>query len=90
MKSGYHQVSVEESHICQTAFIVGHLGFYEYNKMPFGLSNSPATYQRLVEECLRNLNVKICVIYLDNLIIFSNSLDRFRKVGHSSYQITAV
>ena len=44
MKSGYH-------HKCRTAFTVGQLGFYEYNKMPFGLSNSPATYQRLMEEC---------------------------------------
>lgn len=76
MKSGYHQVSVEESHKCRTAFTVGPLGFYEYNKMPFGLSNSPATYQRLMEECLGELNMKICVIYLDDLIIFSNSFEQ--------------
>ena len=44
MKAGYHQVTVEESHKCRTAFTVGPLGFVEYNKMPFGISNSPATY----------------------------------------------
>ena len=76
MKSGYHQVTVEESHKCRTAFTVGPLGFYEYNKMPFGLSNSPATYQRLMEECLGELNMKICVIYLDDLIVFSNSFEQ--------------
>lgn len=76
MKSGYHQVTVEESHKSRTAFTVGPLGFYEYNKMPFGLSNSPATYQRLMEECLGDLNMKICVIYLDDLIIFSNSFEQ--------------
>lgn len=76
MKSGYHQVSVEESHKCRTAFTVGPLGFFEYNKMPFGLSNSPATYQRLMEECLGELNMKICVIYLDDLIIFSDSFEQ--------------
>ena len=76
MKSGYHQVSVEDSHKCRTAFTVGPLGFYEYNKMPFGLSNSPATYQRLMEECLGPYNMKICVIYLDDLIIFSNSFEQ--------------
>ena len=76
MKSGYHQVNMEESHKCRTAFTVGPLGFYEYNKMPFGLSNSPATYQRLMEECLGDLNMKICVIYLDDLIIFSNSFEQ--------------
>ena len=76
MKSGYHQVNMEESHKCRTAFTVGPLGFFEYNKMPFGLSNSPATYQRLMEECLGELNMKICVIYLDDLIIFSNSFEQ--------------
>lgn len=76
MKSGYHQVTVEESHKCRTAFTVGPLGFFEYNKMPFGLSNSPATYQRLMEECLGQLNMKICVIYLDDLIIFSDSFEQ--------------
>ena len=76
MKSGYHQVSVEDCHKCRTAFTVGPLGFYEYNKMPFGLSNSPATYQRLMEECLGPYNMKICVIYLDDLIIFSNSFEQ--------------
>ena len=44
--------------------------------MSFGLSNSPATYQRLMEECLGSLNLKICVIYLDNLIIFSYSFEQ--------------
>ena len=76
MKAGYHQVTVEESHKCRTAFTVGPLGFFEYNKMPFGLSNSPATYQRLMEECLGSLNMKICVIYLDDLIIFSDTFEQ--------------
>ena len=84
MKAGYHQMAMEESHKCHIAFTVGPLGFFEYNKMPFGLSNSLATYQRLMEECLGPLNMKICVIYLDDLIIFSDSfeqhLERLNKV----------
>ena len=75
MKSGYHQVEVEESHKERTAFSVANLGFYEYVKMPFGLTNSPATYQRLMEECLGDLNMTICVIYLDDLIIFSDTFE---------------
>jgi hypothetical protein len=43
MKSGYHQVEIYEDHKERTAFSVGPLGFYEYNRMPFGLTNSPAT-----------------------------------------------
>ena len=82
MKSGYHQVEVEEQHKDRTAFTVGPLGFFEFNKMPFGLSNSPATYQRLMEECLGDFNMKICVIYLDDLIIFSNSFEQHLERLH--------
>lgn len=84
MKSGYHQVEVEETHRERTAFTAGPLGFFEYVKMPFGLANSPATYQRLMEECLGDYNMTICVIYLDDLIIFADTfeehLDRLDKV----------
>ena len=75
MKAGYHQVEIEDHHKERTAFTVGPLGFYEYIKMPFGLSNSPATYQRLMEEVLGDYNMTICVIYLDDLIIFSSSFE---------------
>jgi len=76
MKSGYHQIEVEESHKERTAFTVGSLGFYEYNKMPFGLCNSPATYQRIMQDILGDLNMKICLIYLDDLIIFSDTFEQ--------------
>lgn len=75
MKSGYHQVELEESHKPRTAFTAGPLGFYEYNRLPFGLSNAPATYQRLMEECLEGLNHDICLVYLDDIIIFSDSYE---------------
>lgn len=75
MKNGYHQIEIEDAHKERSAFTVGPLGFYEYVKMPFGLSNSPATYQRVMDECLGELNMKICIIYLDDLIIFSKDFD---------------
>ena len=75
MKSGYHQVEVEESHKERTSFTVGPLGFYEYNKMQFGLTNNPATYQRHMEDCLGDMNLNICIIYLDDLIVFSNTFE---------------
>lgn len=49
---GYHQVAVKEEDIPKTAFRVGPGGLYEYIRMPFGLCNSPTTFQRLVEACL--------------------------------------
>ena len=51
LTEGYHQVEVEESHMDRTAFTAGPLGFYHYKKMPFGLCNSPATFQRLYGAC---------------------------------------
>ncbi len=76
MKSGYYQVEVAEEHKDRTAFSVGPLGFYEHNRLPFGLSNAPATYQRLMEDCFGDLNTKICFIYLDDVIIFSDSYEQ--------------
>lgn len=75
MKSGYHQIEIEDQHKPRTAFTVGPLGFYEYVRMPFGLANSPATYQRLMEEMLGDLHLEICFIYLDDLIIFAKSYE---------------
>lgn len=63
MKSGYHQIEIEEQHKERPTFTVGLLGFFEFNKMSFGLANAPATYQRL-QQRLGDLHLKICFIYL--------------------------
>ena len=75
LKSGYWQVEIEESDKHKTAFWVLSSGFYEYNKMTFGLCNAPATFQRLMEQVLYDLNNQICAIYLDDILIWSSSLD---------------
>jgi len=84
MKSGYYQIEIDEQHKQRTAFTVGPLGFYEYNRLPFGLTNSPATYQRVMEEILGDLHMRACLIYLDDVIIFSRTyeehLERLQQV----------
>ena len=52
-------------------FTVGLLGFYECDRMSFGLTYAPATFQQLMETCLRDLNLNWCIIYFDEIVIFS-------------------
>ena len=66
---------MKESEKAKTAFHVGSLGFYECNRMPFGLCNAPATFQRLMERCIGELNLRECLIYLDDIIIFSTTFE---------------
>ena len=75
LKSGYWQVKMDEKSIPYMAFTVGPLGFYECIHMPFGLTNAPATFQRLMESCLGELHLQYCIIYLDDIIIFSKTPD---------------
>ena len=74
IKSAYWQVGVEEEDKEKTAFTVGPLGFYECNRMPFGLSNAPATFQRLMENCFGDMNMQSCLIYLDDIVFFPELL----------------
>ena len=56
-----------------TIFTVGPLGFYECERMPFGLMNTLATFQCLLESCLGELHLNWCIIYLDDIIVFSKT-----------------
>ena len=84
LKSGYWQVELTEESKAMTAFTVGPLGFYECVRMPFGLTNAPATFQRLMESCLGEMHLNWCIIYLDDIIVFSKSreehLERLKGV----------
>ena len=79
LKSGYWQVELDDKSIPLTAFTVGPLGFYECIRMPFGLTNAPATLQCLMESCLGEMHLNWCIIYLDNVIIFSKTPEEHIK-----------
>ena len=71
LKSGYWQVEMDRESKLLTTFTVGPLGFYESDRMPFGPTNTPATFQQLIETCLGELNLNWCIIYIGDIVIFS-------------------
>ncbi len=79
--SGYWQVKMDPADIDKTAFSTRQ-GLFRFTVMPFGLCNAPATYERLMELVLSGLNWKICLIYLDDVIVyggnFYDSLDMLK------------
>ena len=66
---------MEEASKQYTTFTVGNLGFFECDHMPFGLCNTPVTFQWLMQNCLGKLNLIYCLIYLDDLIVFSQTVE---------------
>ena len=82
LASGYWQVELDENSKEKTAFST-QKGHYEFNVMPFGLTNAPATFQRLMECTLAGLNNMECLIYLDDIIVFSaNFTQHLEQLEH--------
>lgn len=69
LMSGYWQVEMEPESRERTAFIT-YGGLYEFLVLPFGLTGAPGTFARLMESVLRNLTYKICLIYLDDILVY--------------------
>ena len=78
LSAGYWQVEVEPEDRQKAAFITRH-DLFEFNVMPFGLCNAPATFERLMELVLSGLHWHICVIYLDDIIIFGKTFSEMIK-----------
>ena len=72
LMSGYWQVEVDPKDRPKTAFACQE-GLYEFNLMPFGLVNAPSTFERLMENIPVGLQHKTCLVYLDDVIVFSST-----------------
>ena len=71
LKSSFWQVKVSEDSHQYTAFTVGSLGVYEFLCIPYSLCNMPAMFQCLMQNCLGELNLSFAMVYLDDMIVYS-------------------
>lgn len=69
LASGYWQCKVSEQDKPKTAFIT-HRGLFQFNVMPFGLCNAPATFSRMMDIVLSGMKIDRCLFYLDDVIVF--------------------
>jgi len=74
LKSGYWQIKIRAEDREKTAFSIGN-GLWQFRVMPFGLCNAPATFERVMEQVLREFISKICLVYLDDVIIFGKTFE---------------
>ncbi|CAF4468330.1 unnamed protein product [Didymodactylos carnosus] len=75
LKSGYFQIPIQEDDKEKTAFILQD-GHWEFNVLPQGLKNAPPTFQRIMNELLAYQRWDHCLVYLDDIIIFSKSFQQ--------------
>lgn len=72
LTSGFHQIRMKPSDVPKTAFSTMN-GKYEFLRLPFGLKNAPAIFQRMIDDVLKPYIGRICYVYIDDIIVFGDS-----------------
>jgi hypothetical protein len=74
MKSGFWQIQIKEEDRYKTAFTVP-FGQYDWNVMSFGLKNAPSEFQKIMNDIFNQFS-KFTIVYIDDVLVFSQSLDQ--------------
>jgi Reverse transcriptase (RNA-dependent DNA polymerase) len=83
--SGYWQIPISEEDRDKMAFVT-HKGLHRFTRMPFGLSNAPATFQRALDMILAGVKWQYVLVYLDAVIVYSKSITEYME--HLDYILT--
>jgi len=81
LKSGFHQIELAERDRERTAFSINN-GKYEFCRLPFSLKNARSIFQRAIYDVLREKISKTCYVYVDDVIIFSQTKEDHVKDIH--------
>ena len=75
LRGGFHQIGVKRQDRPKTAFCIPGGGLWQFKVMPQGSTNSPAVFERLMEQVFHNLNYKTLLIYLDDIIVYGKTFE---------------
>jgi len=73
LRSSYHQGPMDMKDADKTTFIV-RTGTYRFRRVPFGVCNAGLTFQRVMDLALKGLNFDMCLVYLDDIIVYSSTV----------------